>query len=119
MLSWENGTARDSPNRQIRSLVLCVDLVGSRWIWPAHVGWVVDLVGSRPVPSDRLDDQTDDQAGQPVRTSITHDSFRGVVSSLRLQLALAGRPLRAGIGCGACPTCSSTDSPPSQASASG
>src|ERR687897_748264 len=68
--------------------------------------------------SDRLDDQTEDQAGQPVRTSITHDSFRGVVSSLRLQLALAGRPLRAGIGCGACPTCSSTDSPPSQTSAS-
>ena len=51
-----------TPNRQIRSLVLCVDLVGSRRIWPAQVGWVVDLVGSRPVPSDRLDDQMDDQA---------------------------------------------------------
>jgi hypothetical protein len=44
-------------NRQIRSLVLCVDLVGSRRIWPAHVGWVVGPDGSRPVPSDRLDDQ--------------------------------------------------------------
>jgi hypothetical protein len=42
--------------------VLCVDLVGSRRIWPAQVGWVVDLVGSRRVLSDRLDDQTDDQA---------------------------------------------------------
>jgi nitroreductase len=29
--------ARADPNRQIRSLVLCVDLVGSRPIWPAHV----------------------------------------------------------------------------------
>jgi hypothetical protein len=35
--------------------VLSVDLVGSRPIWPAHVGWVVDLVGSGRVPSDRLD----------------------------------------------------------------
>jgi hypothetical protein len=37
--------------------VLYVDLVGSRRIWPAHVGRVVDLVGSRQVLSDRLDDQ--------------------------------------------------------------
>src|SRR5918995_2231406 len=49
------------PNRQIRSLVLCVDLVGSRPIWPAQVGWVGDLVGSRRILSDRLDDQRDDQ----------------------------------------------------------
>jgi hypothetical protein len=48
--------------RQIRSLVLSVNLVGSRPIWPAHVDSLVDLVGSRPVPSDRLDDQRDDQA---------------------------------------------------------
>jgi hypothetical protein len=34
-------------DRQIRSLVLCVDLVGSRWILPAHVGWLVDPDGSR------------------------------------------------------------------------
>jgi hypothetical protein len=27
----------NQPNRQIRSLVLSVDLVGSRPIWPAHV----------------------------------------------------------------------------------
>jgi hypothetical protein len=47
---------------QIRSLVFRVDLVGSRRIWPAHVGCLVDLDGSRTVPSDRLDDQTDDQA---------------------------------------------------------
>jgi hypothetical protein len=51
-----------TPNRQIRRLVLGVDLVGSRRIWPAHVGRVVDLVGSRRVLSDRLHDQTDDQA---------------------------------------------------------
>jgi hypothetical protein len=46
-----------STNRQIRSLVLCVDLIGSRPIWPGQVGRVVDLDGSRRVPSDRLDDQ--------------------------------------------------------------
>jgi hypothetical protein len=53
-----------TPNRQIRSLVLCVGLVGSRRICPAHVGYVVGRVGSRRVPSDRLDDQPDDQASQ-------------------------------------------------------
>jgi hypothetical protein len=47
--------------------VLYVDLVGSRPIWPAHVGGLVDLVGSRRVPSDRLDDQADNQAGQAAR----------------------------------------------------
>src|SRR5215208_4939094 len=51
-----------TPNRQIRSLVLCVGLVDSRRIWPAQVGRLVDLVGSSRVLSDRLDDQTDDQA---------------------------------------------------------
>ena len=56
-----------TPNRQIRSLVLSVDLVGSRRIWPAHVGCLVDRVGSRRVPSDRLDDQTDDQARPAAR----------------------------------------------------
>jgi hypothetical protein len=34
-------------NRQIRSLVLCVDLVGSRRIWPAHVECLVGPGGSR------------------------------------------------------------------------
>jgi hypothetical protein len=57
----------NSPDRQIRSLVLYVDLVGSRRIWPAHVGRVVDRVGSNRTPSDRLDDQADDQAGQAAR----------------------------------------------------
>jgi hypothetical protein len=51
-----------TPNRQIRSLVLCVDLVGSRPIWPAQVGCPVGPDGSRRIPSDRVDDQTDDQA---------------------------------------------------------
>jgi hypothetical protein len=35
-----------TPNRQIRSLVLSVDLVGSRRIWPAQVGGAVGRVGS-------------------------------------------------------------------------
>jgi hypothetical protein len=62
-ISWR--AARDSnPNRQIRSLLLYVGLVGSSRIWAAHVGGVVDLDRSRRVPSDRLDDQTDDQARQ-------------------------------------------------------
>jgi hypothetical protein len=52
----------DRQDRQIRSLVLRVDPVRSRRIWPAHVGRLVDPDGSRPVPSDRPDDQTDDQA---------------------------------------------------------
>jgi hypothetical protein len=56
--------ARDSS--QIRSLVRCVDLVGSRRIWPAHVGSLVDLIGSSRVPSDRLDDQ----ASRPPEPSV-------------------------------------------------
>ena len=34
-----------TPNRQIRSLVVCVGLVGSRPIWAAHVGCLVDPDG--------------------------------------------------------------------------
>ena len=41
--------SHSSPNRQIRSLVLSVDLVGSRPIWPAHVGGLVDPDGSRRI----------------------------------------------------------------------
>ena len=55
-------SAQPRSNRQIRSVVLCVDLVGSRRIWPAHIGRVVGPDGSRRILSDRLDDQTDDQA---------------------------------------------------------
>jgi hypothetical protein len=64
VLNWENGALRGirTPNRQIRSLVLCVGLVGSRRIWAAQVGCLVDPDGSRWVPSGRLDDQPDDQA---------------------------------------------------------
>ena len=54
-------------DRQIRSLVLCVDLVGSRRILAAQVGWAVGRVGSRRVPSDRADDQRDDQVPRHVR----------------------------------------------------
>src|SRR5215211_8911341 len=59
------ATRTDRPRlsaRQIRSLVLYVGLVGFRRIWPAHVGCLVGPDGSRRIPSDRLDDQTDDQA---------------------------------------------------------
>jgi hypothetical protein len=45
----------------ITSRMLGVDPVGSRRIWPAHVGCVVDLVGSRRIQTDRLDDHRDDQ----------------------------------------------------------
>jgi hypothetical protein len=69
----------EPPNRQIRRLVLCVDLVGSRGIWPAHVGWVVDLVGSRRVPSDRLDDQTDDQGPSDIRSDAKASSPRSAI----------------------------------------
>jgi hypothetical protein len=41
--------------------MLGVDLVGSRRIEAAHVGWPVGLDGSRRVQTDRLDDQMDDQ----------------------------------------------------------
>src|SRR4029453_9126383 len=47
--------------RQIRSLVLRVDLIGSRRIWAAHVGCLVGPDGSRRLQTDRLDDQRDDQ----------------------------------------------------------
>jgi hypothetical protein len=53
-----------SPDRQIPSLVLYVGLVGFRWIWAAQVGCLVDPVGSRRIPWDRLDGQADDQASQ-------------------------------------------------------
>ena len=48
-------------NRQIRSLVLSVGLIGSRPIWPAHVGCLVGPDGSRRIQKDRLDDHRDDQ----------------------------------------------------------
>ena len=64
-----------TPNRQIRSLVLYVDLVGPRRIWAAHVGWVVDSDGSRRILSDRLDDQPDDQA--PRRGVLGHPDHGG------------------------------------------
>jgi hypothetical protein len=37
------------PDRQIRRLVITVDLVGSRHIWPAQVGCLVDPDGSRRI----------------------------------------------------------------------
>jgi hypothetical protein len=44
------------------SRMLGVGLVGSRRIWPAHVGCLVGLDGSCRMQKDRLDDQTDDQS---------------------------------------------------------
>jgi hypothetical protein len=40
-----------TPNRQIRSLVLRVDLVGSRRIWPAQVGCLVDPAEGSVLPA--------------------------------------------------------------------
>jgi hypothetical protein len=67
-----------NPNRQICSLVLRVDLVGSRRICPAHVGSLVDRIGSRRNPSDRLDDQADDQASQAARRTESPDGARTI-----------------------------------------
>jgi hypothetical protein len=44
----------DRRNRQIRSLVLCVGLVGPRRIWAAQVGCLVGPDGSRRIQKDRL-----------------------------------------------------------------
>jgi hypothetical protein len=60
---------------------------------------VVDLVGSRRVPSDRLDDQTDDQASQRRRgavrlsrpTDSDHDGARSGVADDRASAAGIGR----------------------------
>jgi hypothetical protein len=40
--------------------MLGVDLVGSRRIWPAQVGFPVGPDGSRRIQKDRLDDRLDD-----------------------------------------------------------
>jgi hypothetical protein len=55
-----------NPRPSITRQKLRVGLVGSRRIWAAHVGGVVDPVGSRTAPSDRLDDQRDDQQPRPL-----------------------------------------------------
>jgi hypothetical protein len=81
-------SAKEVIDRQIRSLVLCVDLVGSRRIWPAHVGCLVDLDGSRWVQSDRLDDQPDDQAGRNIPMS------RAMRSPLKLAWLVTQVPAR-------------------------
>ena len=58
---------RDSnPNRQIRSLVLGVGLVGSGWIWRAQVACLVDPDGSRRVPVGPAGDQAVPAAGGSV-----------------------------------------------------
>jgi hypothetical protein len=89
--AWMSGRERD---RKVRRLVLYVGLVGSSRIWPAHVGCLVDPDGSRRVPSDRLDDQPDDQARQAARRAESgwstrfgvccsiHKEWRGVEVSL-------------------------------------
>jgi hypothetical protein len=70
-------------------MVLSVDLVGSRRIWAAHVEWPVDLVGSRPVPSERLDDQADDQAGQAARL-VEHKIWRLVLNPQAIDREVKG-----------------------------
>jgi hypothetical protein len=94
-----------TPNIQIRSLVLCVDLVGSRRIWPAHVGGLVDPDGSRRNPSDRLDDQPDDQASQAASDpGPTEHELSSVASSGPGQLTFRRRRERGGGWLGRAPT---------------
>jgi hypothetical protein len=50
-----------SHDLSITRQMLGVELDGSRRICPAHVRCLVDLVGSRRLQSDRLDDHRDDQ----------------------------------------------------------
>ena len=66
--------------------MLSVDLDGSRPIWPAQVECVVDLVGSCRVPSDRLDDQADDQAVR--RGALGHQTTATTVIFLTLSPGL-------------------------------
>jgi hypothetical protein len=102
-----------TPNRQIRSLVLCVDLVGSRRICPAHVGRPVDLVGSRRVPSDRLDDQRDDQATRRrVLRHPDHDSHCWSEHQMFHEEAVPGTATATVVG-----RASATSSPPRQPAA--
>src|SRR5215216_7325242 len=86
--------ARADPNRQILSLVLCVDLVDSRRVWPAQVGCLVDPDGSRRIPSDRLDDQTDDQGPSDTESDGASSSLTGVGPTVVGRLAC-----RAGVTC--------------------
>jgi hypothetical protein len=75
--------------------MLGVGLVGSRRIWPAHVGCLVGPDGSRRIQKDRLDDQMDDQGAFDTESDDKASESR------------AGRPLRAegdarpptGVGC--------------------
>ena len=53
-------------------LVLCAELVGSRRIWAAQVGCLVDPDGSRRHLSDRLDDQASQAAQQSAGPRRTH-----------------------------------------------
>ena len=92
-------------DRQIRSLVLCVGLVGSRPIWPAHVGGPVGPDGSRRVPSDRLDDQPDDQGARP-ETSAALIAAHGEPG--HLCHLVAARGLTAGLGTHSMASCRCT-----------
>jgi hypothetical protein len=80
------------PDRQIRSLVLCVGLVGSRRIWPAHVACPVGPDGSRRILSDRLDDQTDDQTvGRGALGTPCHNDYCGAGTRYSIWRCLADR----------------------------
>jgi hypothetical protein len=85
-----------TPNRQIHRLVLYGGLVGSSRICPAHVGCVVDRDRSRRVPSDRLDDQTDDQARQ------ARSMGRGRVRPQDLSLVPGPQDAAGAMVCGSC-----------------
>jgi hypothetical protein len=79
---------------------LGVDLVGSRRIWPAYVGWPVGPDGSRRMEKDRLDDQTDDQGASDRKSDAKPSNSCGspnrpeASGRLSLLLRLAGIALR-------------------------
>jgi hypothetical protein len=90
----------------ITSRMLGVDLDGSRRIWPAHVGWLVDPDDSRWIQTDRLDDQRDDQEPSAYRTGWQGkqgpEDSRSDVIDTRVRRSLTPSRPRLGCDCG-CP----------------
>jgi hypothetical protein len=81
------GIRTDHP--PITRRMLGVDLVGSRRIWPAHVGCAVGPDGSRPVLSDRLDAQREIK-GHPMLNRMQGKQRQGLSGQLNAQGGHAG-----------------------------
>jgi hypothetical protein len=69
-----------------------VDLVGSRRIWPAHVGQRVGPDGSRRIQKDRLDDQTDDQSASDTESDAKASTAVALFIRRSLRRPYAGPP---------------------------